>query len=319
MRTVALLCGSYVSSLIITLISFKLAYRFKWVSPSDPNTKPTALGGGIGVITAILVFTVYLSVHGIIPYRIPVGILPVFFVGLFDDLFRFSPPRKIVLECGAAAIYISFIPFNFPAILILFIFLISSQNAWNLIDVMDGLLGWIATICFLGVASVFYLYDPSSNSFYLLALISSGAILGFLIWNSYPAKVFMGDAGSLSVGMLFGIFVIEAIQLDFRLGLSLLICGLIPFFEMGFLMIERSRKGIPFYISTPDHFSMRMQRNGLAIPAVIRRIRYVSIILAICACLITAFGFNYAICFVMILLIAITGMAAYLYLRNLPN
>jgi UDP-N-acetylmuramyl pentapeptide phosphotransferase/UDP-N-acetylglucosamine-1-phosphate transferase len=153
------------------------------------------------------------------------GLIILFFSGLKDDIIMLSPVNKLIMQifsaglvCGIEGLRIT----NFQGILGIYdlpvwvsIFismftLIVITNAFNLIDGVDGLAGGLGLIISLTYSIWFYLigeYAWASISFAL-----SGSLFGFLFYNFAPAKIFMGDAGSLTIGFLISVFTIKFIE-----------------------------------------------------------------------------------------------------------
>lgn len=149
----------------------------------------------------------------------------IFFLGLKDDLVILSASKKFIGQIIAAGIIIRFgniylndmhgflgittIP-HIASIFFTLFTIIVITNSFNLIDGVDGLagsLGFITTLVF-GI----YFYFASELAYAVMALSLSGAIAGFLIYNFSPAKIFMGDTGSLLLGIVNSILVIKFIN-----------------------------------------------------------------------------------------------------------
>ena len=137
--------------------------------------------------------------------------------------------------------------------------MVGASNAYNLTDGLDGLAGGTGAIAFyaLGGAAVlmavFSGSDPSLGwTCAVLGVAASGALLGFLYWNRHPAKVFMGDTGSLSLGALLGFIATLA-----RLELVLAVAGGVFVAEAGSVMIQvayfKATKGKRIFRCSPLH------------------------------------------------------------------
>ena len=90
------------------------------------------------------------------------------------------------------------------------LFLVGITNAINLADGLDGLAGGTTFLCLCAVALLSSVGDPGTST--ALALAFAGAVLGFLRFNTYPASVFMGDAGSQLLGFTIGVLSVRATQ-----------------------------------------------------------------------------------------------------------
>ncbi|HQW84885.1 MAG TPA: MraY family glycosyltransferase [Ferruginibacter sp.] len=149
----------------------------------------------------------------------------IFFLGIKDDILILSASKKFIGQLLAAGIIIKFggiqinnmhgflgiyeIP-HIASIVISIFTIIVITNSFNLIDGVDGLagsLGLLTTLVF-GV----YFYYVGQLTYAVMALALSGSIIGFLIYNFSPAKIFMGDTGSLLIGLINSILVIKFIN-----------------------------------------------------------------------------------------------------------
>jgi UDP-GlcNAc:undecaprenyl-phosphate GlcNAc-1-phosphate transferase len=193
-------------------------------------------------------------------------------VGLIDDFGVLTPHQKLLGQTLAAMVLIKsgiFIRLEFLtepiAIPLTVLWILSVTNAFNIIDIMDGLASGIATIAALmiGVANFF----SGRDSIAFLSIVLAGATLGFLRHNFHPARIYLGDAGSLFVGFMLAALSMNAGYTRFNLIASIspaLILG-IPLFDLAFVMFVRWRKGIPIMRGSPDHYALRLLRCRLSI------------------------------------------------------
>ncbi len=156
-----------------------------------------------------------------------------FFVALKDDLISTAPILRLFFQFLIAFIivlvgqvYFYHIPFfgsdGIWAIIInmavTLIFIVAMINAMNFIDGIDGLAASVSFMIFIIFGGVFYQYGENSYAFISLAL--AGSTLGFLIFNWNPAKIFMGDIGSMLLGVFMAVFAIKLSNMEpLRLGL----------------------------------------------------------------------------------------------------
>jgi UDP-N-acetylmuramyl pentapeptide phosphotransferase/UDP-N-acetylglucosamine-1-phosphate transferase len=157
------------------------------------------------------------------------AIIVMFFIGIKDDLFELAPRKKLIGQILAAIIVVFFaniritslcgifgiyqIPYWFSALLSLFTIL-TIINAYNLIDGIDGLAGGIGAIASFTFGLWFYNYGNMGLCILSVALFSS--LIAFLIYNFNPASIFMGDTGSLVVGLILSVLAIKFIGLSFE-------------------------------------------------------------------------------------------------------
>lgn len=180
--------------------------------------------GGIGIFAGFLFATligVPIHITNELQYFIAALTL-IFFLGVKDDIFLLSPAKKFVGQIVAACIIIKFgglqitnlhgfLGFNvIPGIagFILTAFtIIVITNSFNLIDGVDGLAGSLGLLTSLVFGSYFYL--TGELMYAVMAISLAASLVAFLIYNFSPAKIFMGDTGSLLIGLLNAIFVIK--------------------------------------------------------------------------------------------------------------
>jgi UDP-GlcNAc:undecaprenyl-phosphate GlcNAc-1-phosphate transferase len=185
--------------------------------------------GGIAIFTAFL-FSASLFIPSA---QLPVGNvlmaggLIMFMTGLKDDIVGLSPMTKFIAQF-ATALIISLVAdiritnmqglfeitqLNYPSsILLTVFFIVGMVNAFNLIDGIDGLAGSLGLILSLSYTYIFFKAGDLGFSYMAIAL--AGALLGFLFFNITPAKIFMGDSGSLILGFLSSIFTIRFLATD---------------------------------------------------------------------------------------------------------
>lgn len=203
-----------------------------------------------------------------------IGSLLFLLLGLFDDIKKGGLGFKIKFLIQIAAslvvtvgfdIRISFIDNYFISVILSIVWIIGLSNAFNLIDIMDGLSCGIATI-----ASFFFFFIalPSEMlyvNFSAIALV--GACLGFLPYNlSKKRKIFMGDTGSLSIGFILATIAMGTSYTNMNLiGLfaPLLILA-VPIFETVFVSLVRIEKGKSPFLGSKDHFPLRLEKIGFS-------------------------------------------------------
>lgn len=189
-------------------------------------------------------------------------------VGLFDDLKAITPGIKFLFQMVAtyillkSGIYINL--FALPAWLntgISFLWILTVINAFNIIDIIDGLASSVGLLCCLTIF-VISLYN---NNFVIsiLSISLAAALLGFLKFNWEPARIYMGDAGSMFLGMVIGSLVIMGDysrynNLGFISGLFILA---IPLFDLVYVMILRLLQGKSPFFGSPDHFTLRLKKG----------------------------------------------------------
>ena len=201
--------------------------------PNDrsSHTRITPRLGGIAIIGGLLLglltwgyTNLFAEIHLVLA-----AIVVLFAVGLKDDLITISPINKLLGQLIAAALVISSgiyltnlqgvmgineLPSWFSILFSLFVIVVII-NSFNLIDGINGLSSSIALLISLLLGSWFYIVGTISYAFLAYAL--AGAMIGFLKFNITPAKVFMGDSGSLVAGLIVSVLIIQFIELHLTL------------------------------------------------------------------------------------------------------
>ncbi len=190
-------------------------------------------------------------------------------IGLIDDLHVLTPARKffgqmIATGCflkGGFSLKTEFLSSYFNLFISGF-WMLSVINAFNLVDVMDGLSSLIAIVSsfsFFIIAILFKQYEVS-----LLLSAFLGAVLAFFIYNKPPAKIYMGDAGSMFLGGFLAsvplLFSWSSYSIDAYYAPVIILA--IPLLEIFFLVLIRTSIGIPFYKGSPHHFSIYLMKKG---------------------------------------------------------
>lgn len=193
-------------------------------------------------------------------------------LGLVDDLGQIGPWTKLAGEMVAivvllkSGIYIKlvFLPM-WVAIPLSILWLLATTNAFNLIDIMDGLsagTALVACLCLFVVAE----WNGRTTAAILLAALT-GSCLGFLKYNFEPARIYMGDAGSLFLGLLVGALAMNNAYTEKNPVAAMapaLILG-VPLFDMLFVMYVRWRRGLPVMLGSPDHVALRLRKWRLTV------------------------------------------------------
>jgi UDP-GlcNAc:undecaprenyl-phosphate GlcNAc-1-phosphate transferase len=183
-------------------------------------------------------------------------------------MFNLSAGIKFLLQIFASLFCLYLLGglfFTLVKIVLLLFLLMAVVNSFNLIDVSDGLL---SSVCVpFALLFIFYAFFFKLIFAGYLAQIFLGAILGFMYFNWQPAKIYLGDAGSLflaatSFFLLTNIFLQSSGLFLFSF-IAILIFG-VPLAEVFSLVIIRKKLGLPIYLGSPHHFSIYLKRQGLS-------------------------------------------------------
>lgn len=240
-------------------------------------------------------------------------------LGIVDD-YKCLPAKvkllgQIVAACVAVAfgVQIDFItdPFgdylflDYVAVPVTVFWLVGLTNTVNLIDGLDGLAAGVSTI-----AAITILLVAVQNDFALAALFTAalaGAALGFLRYNFNPAKIFMGDTGSMFLGyILAGISVIGAVKSATTIALIIPVLALgVPIMDTSFAIIRRYRGGVPIFKPDKGHLHHRLLDLGYTQRQAVLLMYVISALLGLSAVVLNEVSGGVAIAIVVAVLFAV--------------
>lgn len=249
------------------------------------HKKPTAMLGGVAIwLSVVIAYLLYFrpnTLFGFDSTNLSVSYSWVvisassflFLVGLIDDLIHTKPYQKLIGQIMGSAFVIYYgltLPWtaSHPINVVLTIFwLIGITNALNLLDNMDGLAAGIAVIGSAFLALNFLTTGQLTEA--LMMMTFAGALLGFLIYNSNPASIFMGDCGSLFIGFFLASSALVNVaggrsrSLLPVLAVPILVL-FIPIFDTTFVTILRKASGRAASQGGRDHTSHRLVALGMS-------------------------------------------------------
>lgn len=287
----AVYSGALFLALCVTPLVIRLAYRLKAVNAPDARTihsRPVPRIGGVAIFLCALVMVAlvlfydnaigreFRSVrHEMVVFFISAGFI--FCVGLYDDLRHMRATAKLIAQLAAAialclaGVQISSITVAHWLVIdlgwlswpVTVLWIVGITNAVNLSDGLDGLAAGIAAIA-CGVIAVLAIYAGEVIlAVMMLALL--GSLTGFLYYNFNPAKVFMGDCGSMFVGFTIGaVSIMCAAKSEALVGLTLPLIALgVPIFDTFFSMVRRFLERRSIFSPDRSHFHHRLLEMGL--------------------------------------------------------
>ncbi|MEA2315040.1 MAG: UDP-GlcNAc:undecaprenyl-phosphate/decaprenyl-phosphate GlcNAc-phosphate transferase [Solirubrobacteraceae bacterium] len=250
------------------------------------SERSTPLLGGLAIFAGALVATLIFLPNGFAKeHDLWRGVLlaaaVITIVGAVDDRFELPPVVKLAGQVLAAVIAVHF-GVAVKAITLPFIGVLHFPNAgvtnagplltilglvvmMNVVNFSDGVDGLAAGVCVIIAATMAIIaFDLSRPQPGVLAALTAGAALGFLLYNFPPASSFMGDCGANLLGLLMGVITVEAAVktaavVSFVLPLILLA---VPFLDTTFVVLKRLKYKQPIYRSDSEHFHHRMARIG---------------------------------------------------------
>ena len=271
---------SFVLAALLALYTTPLmraaALKFGIVDRPDGKLKhqkePVPYLGGLAVYLAFLIAlgVAFEFSHEVLAILLA-GTLMVL-VGLIDDLGVLSPWEKLAGQAIAVAVIVKaglyvkliFVPTVF-ALGLSVLWLLVVTNAINIVDIMDGLASGIAALAAAFLAIIAVLNGKPTVATMAAAL--SGSLCGFLRFNSAPAKIYLGDSGSLFIGITLAALAMNGhYTVDNWVAMltPVIILG-VPLFDLAFVSIVRLEKGMSPFRGSPDHFAIRMRHAGISV------------------------------------------------------
>lgn len=328
------LITSFVLSLLLVRVIRRVSIQYGRVAqPREDrwHRKPTASLGGVAIYIAAfagILINLYLN-HGwgYSNWGLLTASSFIFFLGLYDDFKRLTPPAKFLGQLLAATIAIYFgyttdfftpripdsILAQIPNILLTYIWLVGITNAINLLDNMDGLAGGISLITALILS--FFFWRVGDSSLLIISLALAGSLLGFLIYNFPPASIFMGDSGSLFIGFTLAILAIarqpQASNVFAIMGVPTLIF-LLPILDTTLVTITRLLRGQSPAQGGKDHTSHRLIAFGLTERQAVLALYAVAIISGVVALAVETLDYWLSLVLVPILVLLLALLTAYL-------
>ncbi|TNF01276.1 MAG: glycosyltransferase family 4 protein [Bacteroidetes bacterium] len=230
---------------------------------------PTPRGGGVAIVVAVLVS--FVSIGFVYPelakisWALSCGPLLVAVIGFWDDHGHIPATWRLVAHFLAAAIGLVFVG-GLPALSIFdyqlelgiigaagaAIYVVWLLNLYNFMDGIDGIASIEAITVGLGGALLFFLVVPDSGA-WLFPFFLASSVLGFLVWNFPPARIFMGDAGSGFIGSVMGMFTVVAAGFSDQLIWCWLILLGVFVVDATTTLLRRFIRGEPVYEAHRSH------------------------------------------------------------------
>jgi UDP-GlcNAc:undecaprenyl-phosphate GlcNAc-1-phosphate transferase len=271
------------------------------------------------------------SFHGSLGY-ILAGSLIMLLVGVSDDLSPLTAWPKLLAQIGAGLVlYIGgltidplTIPFYGPvatggySVIITVVWVVMLTNAINLLDGLDGLAAGVSLIATVVLVTVGWIYDVTTVV--LLGAALAGFLLVFLGFNRYPAKIFLGDGGSLQIGFYFAVFSLLVPIRSYTaaaLYVPLLALGL-PIFEAGLSFSRRLISGKPVMQGDRRHLFHVLSLAGLSHRQVIFVFYALSVVFGLCALAMIRLNRFWVMGFLSLFMVVILALFLIL-LTNLPR
>lgn len=286
------------SALIVPLVK-KIAEHcgaMDYPNARKVHTHPIPRMGGLAIFGAFLFGYMLFARMSNQMLSILIGSFLIVLVGIFDDIKPIGAKIKFLFQIVAACAvvfygnivldHVDFLGINifFPEPLnyiVTLFFIVAITNAINLIDGLDGLASGVSSIYFATIAIIAYILNMMQGLDTILSLIMLGSTLGFLVHNFNPAKIFMGDTGSLFLGFMISIIALLGFKGATLTTLIIPIVILaIPIFDTLLAIFRRLLKGES--IGTPDkeHFHHQLLKMKFSVRATVLIIYAINILFA---------------------------------------
>jgi UDP-GlcNAc:undecaprenyl-phosphate GlcNAc-1-phosphate transferase len=262
--------------LYTTPVMRRAAIQFGILDHPDAKLKgqvePVPYLGGIAVFLAYLITLALTFDFGHQVLGILLAGTLMLLLGLIDDLGVLSPWEKLVGESIAvvtlikAGVYVKLVFLPLPVALALSVlWLLTMTNAVNIIDIADGLAGGVAAIAALFLTAVAIRNDEPMVA--AMAASLAGSLMGFLRYNFRPARIYLGDSGSLFIGLTLGALAMNGhytTQNSFGMLAPAIILA-VPLLDLAFVFVVRLWKGLSPFRGSPDHLALRLRRAGYSV------------------------------------------------------
>ena len=290
----AIYFGYFISSVLFSFLLNKVLLKFssnlgirnhdlsiiRWSKTSKPAF------GGIGFFIAFLIsgsiysilFDAGADVFNLELLGIVAASSLAFFMGLADDAYNTKP----ILKCGAqitcgvililSGTYIKLFPNEIANYILTIIWVVGMMNSINMLDNMDGITTTVSIFTLFAAILTIFLSSEDYTNFHLLLLLGvMGSLVGFLFFNWYPSKMFMGDTGSQFLGVFLaaiGIIYfwnnkgVSGDDAHTRQIIIALLAFIMPIIDTTAVTINRLRKGIPPYVGGKDHTTHHLSYLG---------------------------------------------------------
>jgi UDP-GlcNAc:undecaprenyl-phosphate GlcNAc-1-phosphate transferase len=308
----ALLAGSFILSWLLTGTMVRLAPKIGFVDQPGHrkiHSNPKPLGGGVAMFWAITlpmlaaIALLYLPhAHWIdwsnkepwpalksgamrqVPMALGllVGAFLLHLIGLLDDKRALGPWLKLVVQLAVAGTFVTWFDVRamtvldnlglgrWPSVVVTVVWIAAITNAFNFLDNMDGLSAGVAAVC----ATAFLVSTILIGQWFVAATLALllGSVLGFLCWNFPPARIFMGDSGSLVIGFILGVLTVRTTFLppgaDFGAGwyavFAPVIVLAVPLYDLIVVSLIRLARGHSPFKGDTNHFSHRLVARGMS-------------------------------------------------------
>lgn len=286
------LVASVICAMLIVLLR-PLLQRYALARPNarSSHSVPTPQGGGVAVIAAVITSAaISISFFGAVAGSVLLAVLAaavlLALVGAYDDLRTMPVLPRLLIQAAAVGIVLATLPAEFHLVQVLPVWaervLLLIGGLWfvNLVNFMDGL-DWITAaevVPVMAALALFGFYGQLPSGPTLVALALCGAMIGFAPFNKPVAKLFLGDVGSLPIGLLMGWCLLQLAGSG-----HLVAALLLPLYYLAdatLTLLKRLMRGEAIWVAHRSHFYQQATSNGFSVMQVIGEVFILNIVLA---------------------------------------
>lgn len=261
---------AFVASIVFTPLVKRLAYRIGAVD--RPNYRKVHARimprlGGLAIYLSFIVTYLIYRPDGDFDKALLIGATIIIITGVLDDMLEITAKAKMLGQLAAAVVIVVYgeiqiefinlpfggeLEFGYFAIPLTIIWIVGITNAVNLIDGLDGLAAGVSTIALVTLSAMAILMG---NPFVAtVTAILAASTLGFLVFNFYPARIFMGDTGALFLGFMISVFALLGFKgvTMFALIIPVIMLG-VPVSDTFFAIVRRLREKQPLSAADKSH------------------------------------------------------------------
>lgn len=284
MSTVQIIAAAFFAALIAFTLTPSvrvLAYKFNAIDVPEDGRRmhkiPIPRLGGLAIFGGFFAATIVFCEFSPMLAALWIGGSVITVLGVLDDIYRLNALVKLLVQIAVSAIPVilnikitqitlfgSIISFGGWSVPVTMFWIVALTNAINLIDGLDGLSCGVSAICSISLLMV--TIQQKDTASIILTAILAGSCIGFLPFNSNPAKIFMGDTGALFLGYTMSLISINGLFkthtiLSFMIPLSIFA---LPIFDTAFAFIRRIFKGQSPFKADRGHLHHRLIDMGLS-------------------------------------------------------
>ena len=275
---------------VLVVLLRPMLQRYALARPNARSSHriPTPQGGGVAVIAAVIA-SVAISISIFDAVAVPVVLAAAVLlalVGAYDDLRTMPVLPRLLMQAAAVSIVLATLPSEFHLVSVLPVWaeriLLLIGGLWfvNLVNFMDGL-DWITAaevVPVMAALALFGFYRELPSGPTLVALALCGAMVGFVPFNKPVAKLFLGDVGSLPIGLLMG-WCLHQLAGSGHLAAALLL-PLYYLADATLTLLKRLARGEAIWVAHRSHFYQQATNNGFSVMQVVGEVFVLNLVLA---------------------------------------